>query len=94
MESTFKKFASKSSAGIQINLSLEDYELADQLAEELRSIGGVDNVYIRSHNNNKAVLEIESSQKPYEIIRMLRQRTKLNIFVEKISDSTIDMAVS
>ena len=94
IESTFKKFAAKSSVGIQVNVSAEDYELVEALADELRALGSVDAVHVRSHNNNRAVLEIDSSQKPHEIVRLLRQHTKLNIFVEKISDSTIDMAVS
>ena len=94
IERTFKKFAAKTTQGIQINLSVEDYETAEALAQELRGIGGVDAVHIRSHNGNKAVLEIDSTQKPHVIVQTLRQRTKLNIFVEKITDSTIDMAVS
>jgi len=94
IEKTFKKFAAKTTQGIQVNLSVEDYETAEALAKDLRTISGVDAVYIRSHNGNKAVLEIESTQKPHIIVQMLRQRTELNIFVEKITDSTIDMAVS
>ena len=94
IERTFKKFAAKTTQGIQINLSVEDYETAEALAQELRGIGGVDAVHIRSHNGNKAVLEIDSTQKPHVIVQTLRQRTKLNIFVEKITDSSIDMAVS
>ena len=94
IEKTFKKFAANTTQGIQVNLSVEDYETAEALAKDLRTISGVDAVYIRSHNGNKAVLEIESTQKPHIIVQMLRQRTELNIFVEKITDSTIDMAVS
>lgn len=94
IEKTFKKFAAKTAHGIQINLSVENYETAEALAQELRSIGAVDAVYIRSHSGNRAVLEIDSTQKPHIIVQMLRHRTKLNIFVEKITDSTVDMAVS
>ena len=94
IEKTFKKFAAKTTQGIQVNLSVEDYSTAEALAAELRMLGGVDAVHIRSHEGNRAVLEIDSTQKPHIIVQMLRQRTKLNIFVEKISDSSIDMAVS
>ena len=94
LENAFKKMAAKTTDGIQVNLSVKNYATVEKLADELRAISEVDAVYIRSHDNGKAILEIETSRKPHEIVRILRQRTKLNIFVEQISDSSIEMAVS
>ena len=95
VEEKFKTFAAKSSSkGIQITVHCPDYQKIEQLADELRQISGVQNVYIRSLSGDKAMLELDAAQKPHNVARMLREKTKLGIFVEEITESTILMAVS
>ena len=94
LENKFKKFAAKSTKSFQINLSVDDYSVVEKLVSELKSIGYVDAVYIRNHQGNHAILEVDSPSPAHEIINILRQRTKLNIFVESISGSKVEMAVS
>ncbi len=95
IEEQFKSFAAKSaSKGIQITVHAADYQKVEQLVNELRALSGIQSVYIRSHGADKAMLEIDSAQKPHNIARMLRERTNLGIFIEEITESTILMAVS
>ena len=91
---TFKKFSSKSTEGLQISVSATDYDKVEQLRKDLLKVNGVQNVYIREHNDNKSMLEVESTQKAHILIQLLRKYSKLKIFVEKVSNSLIEMKVS
>lgn len=95
VEEQFKTFAAKSvSNGVQLTVNAADYQKVEQLADELRALSGVQSVYIRSFNDGKALIELDSTQKPHNIIRLLRERTKLGIFVEEVTDKTVLLAVS
>lgn len=94
LEEKFKKLAAKITQGFQINVSAEDYSTVEKLAAELRMLSDVEAVYIRNHRDGRALLEVDSPKQAHEIIRILRQRTKLNIFVESISGNNVEMAVS
>ena len=91
---TFRKFAAKYTKGFQLNVSAENYSLLEKLASELRSMNDVQEVYIRNYENGRALLEVESPKQAHEVLRTLRQRTKLRIFVENVTGSSADMAVS
>lgn len=91
----FRKFAAKSvSNGIQLTVNADSYQKIEQLTNELRSLSGVQSVYIRSYNGGKALIELEAAQKPHNIIRALRERTKLGVFVEEVTGKTALLAVS
>lgn len=95
VEEKFRKLAAKSvSNGIQLTVNAADYRKVEQLADELRSLSGVQSVYIRSYNGSKALIELDSTQKPHNVIRALRERTKLGVFVEEVTDKTALLAVS
>lgn len=95
VEEKFRKLAVKSvSNGIQLTVNAADYQKIEQLADELRSLSGVQSVYIRSYDGSKALIELEATQKPYNVIRALRERTRLGIFVEEVTDKTALLAVS
>ena len=42
----------------------------------------------------KTVLDVDTSQKPHVILNSLRQRSKLGIFVENVSNDSVVLAVS
>lgn len=94
VENKFKKFAARPTQGLQVNVTAADYDKISAFIEELRHVPGVDNVYVREHGNGKARLEIDSTHKPHTIITMLKQRTKLGIFVEGVTNSSISINVS
>lgn len=95
VEEKFRKFAAKSvSNGIQLTVNAADYQKVEQLADELRSLSGVQSIYIRSYNGSKALIELEATQKPHNVIRALRERTRLGVFVEEVTDKTALLAVS
>ncbi|MBR1398254.1 MAG: hypothetical protein IJ563_12090 [Selenomonadaceae bacterium] len=94
LDKTFRKFASKSTAGLQIIVSCSDYNKIEQLRKDLLGVSGVQNVYIREHSDNKTVLELESTQKAHIIVQLLMKHTKLGIFVESVNDSLIKMNVN
>ena len=91
---TFRKFAAKYTKGFQLNVSAESYSLLEKLASELRSMNDVQEVYIRNYENGRGLLEVDSPKQAHEIIRTLRQKTKLRIFVENVTGSSADLAVS
>lgn len=94
LQEKFKKLSASVSGGMQIKVSAYDYSKVQQLAEELRTIFGVQNVFIREHNGNKAILELDTTQKPHYILQTLKGRSKLGIFVEKVSNSSLELSVS
>ena len=95
MEDKFKKFASKTSqGGIQMTVYADDYSKIERLISDLDGISCVENVYVREHGNGKAVLEIDSIQKPHIIIQLLKKKTKLGIFVEGVTNSGMQLSVN
>ena len=95
LEKKFKQFASKTSqGGLQMTVHADDYGKIEQLIGDLNGVSGVENVYVREHGNGKAVLEIDSMQKPHTIIQLLKKRTKLGIFVEGVTNSGMQLTVS
>ena len=94
VENKFRKFAAKAIQGIRVQVNASDYNKVEALVAEIRGLSGVNSVYIREHSGGKAVLEVDSAQKPHTIVQMLKQRTKLGVFVEGITNSGIELSVS
>ena len=94
LSNTFKKFSSKSNESLQIIVSADSYEKVEQFRKDLFSIKGVQNVYIREHNNNKTTLEIETTYKSHTLIQLLIKNTKLGVFVENMSNSLINLKLT
>lgn len=91
---TFKKFSSKSTSGMTFTITATSDAKLQQIINELRGIGIIDNVFIREQKKNIAVLSVESSQKPHSIVTVLKGRTKLGVFVESITNSTCKLKVN
>ena len=89
IEKIFKQFSAKVGTGIAITIYASDSARLEQLIQDLRSLGEVDNVYIRSQDRGKAVLEVDTAQKPHVISSSLRVRSKQNVVVENMTNNTI-----
>ena len=91
---TFKKFSSKSSNGLAFTIIAANSNKSDQILDSLRSISAIDNIQLREQTGNKILLSVETSLRPHEIIAMLKSRTKLGIFVEKITANGCTLRIS
>ena len=94
IEKAFKKLAAQPFTGMKFIVTASDEAVIDDLVKGLRKTKGVQNVIVRDKNGEKTILEVESTQKPHMLIKALRDKTDLGIFVEKISNSSVEMNVS
>ena len=94
LEEKFKKLPAASSQGMQLIVSTNDYSKIERLVDELRNLSSVQNVYIREYNGSKAILELDTNQKPHFVLRSLKENSKLGIFMEKISNNSMQLIVS
>ncbi len=91
LEKTFKQFSSKVGTGMAVTIHASDYGKIEEVIQVLRSVKDINNVYIRSHDNGKTVLELDTDQKPHVISSMLRSRSELNIIVENMTNSSLTL---
>jgi hypothetical protein len=94
LQEKFKKLTAAVTQSVQVKVTANDYDKVTQLVEELRHVSGVQNVYIREHNGRNTLLELDTVQKPHFILQSLKQNSKLGIFVEKISNSGMELSLS
>ena len=94
VEEKFKKLAVKTGQGLQLTITANTDQKIDQIISDLRSLGVVQNVTLRSQNSGKAVLSVTTDQKPHALLQMLKAKTKLGIFVDNISNSTMEIRVN
>lgn len=94
LEEKFRKLGAQPFTGMRMTVSANDYTNVEQLMQELRAISGVQNVYVRERNGNKTILDVDTTQKPHIIVNSLRQRSKLGVFVENMSNDSVELVVS
>lgn len=94
LEEKFRHFSSISEAAIQMEVYTNDNDAVNELINDLKSLGVVENVYLREHQNGKAILSIDSTEKPNALVQMLRSKTKLGIFIASVTTNTIKISVS
>ena len=94
LEEKFRKLGAQPFTGMRMTVSASDYGSVEKLIAELRAISGVQNVYVREHNGGKTVLDVDTTQKPHVIVNSLRQRSKLGIFVENVSNDAVEVILS
>ena len=94
IETSFKKIAAQTFSGIKFIVTASDESIIEDLVSGLRKTKGVQNVIVRDKNGEKTILEVESAQKPHILIKALRDKSGLGIFVEKISNSSVELNVS
>ena len=94
LEEKFRKLGAQPFTGMRMTVSANDYTNVEKLMQELRAISGVQNVYVRERNGNKTILDVDTTQKPHIIVNSLRQRSKLGIFVENMSNDSVELVIS
>ena len=94
LEEKFRKLGAQPFTGMRLTVSANDYANVEKLMQELRSVSGVQNVYVRERNGNKTILDVDTTQKPHIIVNSLRQRSKLGIFVENMSNDSVELVIS
>ena len=94
VEEKFKKLAVKTGQGLQLTVTANTDQKIDQIISDLRSLGVVQNVTLRSQNSGKALLSVSTDQKPHALLQMLKAKTKLGIFVDNISNSAMEISVN
>lgn len=94
VDEKFRRIGARSSSSVQITASSRDFSKIQSLADELRSIPGVQNVILREHNNDKAILDVDTNQSAGTLIQMLKNRSQLGIYVDSVSGSSAKLIVS
>lgn len=91
---TFKKHGAKAVQGIEFTIAAGSEAKLEKVLQELRSLGAVDNVYIREQSGNKVILSVESYQKPHEIVRQLRSVSSCSIAIESITADSCQLRIT
>ena len=89
VEEKFKKVGANVNISVQVIVKAWDYQRVEDVAAALRGVPGINNVYIREHNGEQAILECDSTQSAQTIAAILRKNRQVGIFVDGISGSTI-----
>lgn len=93
VEKKFKKIAAANLGSMKILAFTQDYSKVEALAADLRNVSGVSAVRIREFSNGRAIIELDSVQKPHFVAQMLKRNSHLSLFVDGISDSNIRFIV-
>jgi len=94
LRAVFARKAANSLQGMQVIVRTDDYNNILKFDKELRSITGVKSTDIRSFENGKAIIEVDSNLKPHQIFRLLKEKNKLNLFMEKTSANSVEITMS
>ena len=91
---TFKKFSASTTQNLSFTIIASDNSKIEKIIEELRFIGQIDNVYVREISNGSAVLAIDSAQKPYELVAILKNRSKFDIVIENMTNNSCKLKIT
>ena len=94
LEEKFRHFSAVAEASVQMEVYTNDYGAVQQFVQDLKSLPVVQNVYLREHQNGKAILSVETTEKPSTLIQMLRGKTKLGLFVASVTTNAVKLSVS
>lgn len=93
VDEKFRRIGSRSSSGLQIIALTSDYRKVQSLADDLRDIPGVQSVYIREHQNGRAILDIDSSQNIDNLLLLLGSRSRIHFVIESTGGSTARLKI-
>ena len=91
---TLKAHGAKNVQGIEIIMTADNETILQQVIQTLRSLGAVNNVYIREQGGNRAVLTVDSSYKPHEIVGQLRKASACGIAVESMQSDSCQLRIT
>ena len=90
----FKNFGKQTTLQLFFTVSADDYEKLDTIIEDLQSIDSVNFVKIREQRGKTMILSVEAYQPPSMIVKLLKNRTSLNFYVEKLSGNSCKLRIS
>lgn len=93
VDEKFRRIGARSSRGLQITAISNDYNKVQTLANDLRGLTGVQNVYVREHRNGKAILDIDTDQDVDSLMLLLRNRSSLNFVIESTGGSSATLRI-
>lgn len=85
LEDVLKNLSNQSTLPLLLTIVADDYEKLDQIVEDLRAIHSVNFVQIREQRQKVMLLSVESYQPPSMVVQLLKERTNLNFYVERLS---------
>ena len=91
---TLKAHGAKNAQGIEFIMTADNETVLQQVIQTLRSLGAVNNIYIREQGENKAVLTVDSAYKPHEIVGQLRKVSSCGIAVESMQSDSCQLRIT
>ena len=91
---TLKAHGAKNEQGIEFIMTADNENVLQQVIQTLRSLGAVNNIYIREQGENKAVLTVDSAYKPHEIVGQLRKVSSCGIAVESMQSDSCQLRIT
>lgn len=94
IEKALRKKAVQVFEGVQIIVSTEDESNVQQLLNDLKRLKGVQDVMLRERSGGKYFIDVNTSEKPHNLLRMLKEKSELGLFNEGISGNSLQLIVS
>ncbi len=93
VEEKFRRIGARSSQGLQITVISNNYNKVQSLANDLRSLPGVQNVYIRENLNGKAIIDVDTDQNVDRLLLLLSGRSSVNFTVESTGSGSARLRI-
>lgn len=94
LEDALKNFSERSTLQILFTVHSDDYEKLNQIVEDLRSIDSISFVQIREQRGKTMILSVEAYQPPSIIVQLLKERTNLHFYIERLSGNSCTLRFS
>lgn len=93
VEKALRHEGSKVSGGVQFLVRASSEGALDKFVAALRSLSGVQSVYIRERRGLTATIEAASAQKAPALVNMIKGSGQIGIFVENMSGNRAELSV-
>ncbi|MBQ8418248.1 MAG: hypothetical protein IJX10_06415 [Phascolarctobacterium sp.] len=91
LRKVFSMKAANVSKYMRVIVRTDNQDNIYKLEAALKEIGGVNEAFIRSYDNGKGIIEVDSDLKPTQIYRGLRDNYSL--FMEKATENTLEVSM-
>lgn len=89
----FRKIAAKAYGTVQLIINCNNYSDIESVINILKNMASIQNVHIREYSNNKAIVDVDTLQKPHMLAEVLRKDIKGGMFIDSISNSKLEISV-
>lgn len=89
----FRKLAAKAYDTVQLIINCNNYDDIESVINILKNMAGIQNVHIREYKNNKAIVDVDTLQKPHVLVELLKKHIKGGMFIDSISNSKLELSV-